>query len=124
MEKSPSFPAAPDMSVAFTAAQAPPPEPPTRPAIDAENWPTIDEIEELGLSELTLTPGGELEHAVHQQVRADQARHRAERSAPDFDFRAPNRQATPARLQSQQPSPSDRFTHAARVPAFNDGPDR
>ncbi|QDV79075.1 hypothetical protein [Botrimarina mediterranea] len=124
MDNSPSFPAAPDLSVSFTAAQAPPPEPPTRPAIDAENWPTMDEIEELSLEELTLTPGGDLERVVHQQVRADQARLRAQRSAPDFDFRAPARQAIPTRLPSHQPTPSDRFNRASREPTFDDGPDR
>jgi hypothetical protein len=70
MDRSAAFNQAPDLSRDFHA-----PSGEFRPPIDAANWPTQDEVEQLSLANRAYTPGGDLEYQVHKSVRYERTNH-------------------------------------------------
>jgi hypothetical protein len=93
------FPNAPNMGHAFNKAQQ------LQPVHDAEQWPTHDDLDHLELSELTLTPGGDLEYYVHRQVREKRIR-QVELATPDKNTLADEKE-----LDFEE-----KFNHVARSP--------
>lgn len=112
--KNSSFPNAPNLPGAFANSHTPQLAP--GPEINAQNWPTHDDLEHLGLAKLDYTPGGELEHQVHLRVReARRFQHEMPTFLPDekeldfendFHVAAQGGQSPPNTPEHASPEPS------------------